>query len=189
MGRAAIKTINAARKLPSINKTKFLFINQKTYFVCLSFLFAKLAISKAMRHKKRSLLLYFSFTKHFYKKRQQNSRFFLNFATWYFLDNYFFRISTSLVKTSLEWKLSIKQTSAILCHGLQAPSRRWCSQLPWACASHRVEAKRRISGLSWACHNVLIKTANSYEELRTLQWGVERNSKSASSFTTGYCAI
>lgn len=80
-GQSSGKTINAAHKLPSINKTKFLFINQKTYFVCLSFLFAKLAINKAMRHKKRSLLLHFSFTKHFYKKRQQNSRFFLNFAT------------------------------------------------------------------------------------------------------------
>ena len=35
----------------------------------------------------------------------------------------------------------------------------------------------------------LLRTANSYEKLRTLQWGVERNSKSASSFTAGYCAI
>ena len=35
----------------------------------------------------------------------------------------------------------------------------------------------------------LLRTANSYEELRTLHWGVERNSKSALLFTVGYYKI
>ena len=35
----------------------------------------------------------------------------------------------------------------------------------------------------------LLSTANSYEKLWTLHWGVERSSKSALSFTSGYCAI
>jgi len=69
VGRAAIKTINAAHKLPSINKTKFLFINQKTYFVCLSFLFAKLAINKAMRHKKTFIIVALFFHETFLQKK------------------------------------------------------------------------------------------------------------------------
>ena len=35
----------------------------------------------------------------------------------------------------------------------------------------------------------LLNTTNSYEKLRTLHWGVERNSKSALSFTAGYYKI
>ena len=35
----------------------------------------------------------------------------------------------------------------------------------------------------------LLKTANSYEKLRTLQWGVERSSKFVLSFTVGYSLV